>query len=74
MRLVFLSSIRCNGLNALWIAPRWNLGPLAESGCYPEHPDSIGPIVTQATSFVYVMGGKRPANEYAFVLYTEEER
>jgi hypothetical protein len=21
-----------------------------------------------------VMGGKRPANEYAFVLYTEEER
>jgi len=23
---------------------------------------------------ITVMGGKRPANEYAFVLYTEEER
>jgi hypothetical protein len=26
------------------------------------------------TLLYYVMGGKRPANEYAFVLYTEEER
>jgi hypothetical protein len=25
------------------------------------------------SSIIFVTGGKRPANEYAFVLYTEEE-
>jgi MFS family permease len=34
---------------------------------------SWGPVAWVVTGEI-VMGGKRPANEYAFVLYTEEER